>query len=115
MNLSNWRVQDQLRKRQVPSAPPPGRAREESGDDASRTATVERIPDPAGAEVETVWDREWQMTFSDGAWAKVKAQCDLKHWQIFDLYVLKEWSVGEVTKALGISAGRRFAAGGPRD
>jgi len=55
------------------------------------------------------------MTFSDGAWAKVKAQCDLKHWQIFDLYVLKEWSVGEVTKALGISAGRRFAAGGPRD
>ncbi len=108
LNLSHWRVQDQLRKRQVPSAPQLGRARDDSGDDPSRTATVERIADPGGAELEAIWDREWQMTFSDAALAKVKAQCDLKQWQIFDLYVLKEWSVREVTKALGVSAGRVY-------
>jgi RNA polymerase sigma-70 factor (ECF subfamily) len=108
LNLSNWRVQDQLRKRQVPSAPQPGRTRGVAGDDPTRTATVERIPDPAGAELEAIWDREWQMTLRDAALAKVKAQCDLKQWQIFDLYVLKEWSVREVTKALGVSAGRVY-------
>ena len=108
LNLSRWRVQDQLRKRQVPSTPQPGRARDDLGDDPSRTATVERIPDPAGAELEAIWNREWQMTLRDAALAKVKAQCDLKQWQIFDLYVLKEWSVREVTKALGVSAGRVY-------
>lgn len=110
LNLSNWRVKDQLRKRQAPSAPQPSRMRDDSGDDPNRTATIERIPDPAGAELEAVWDREWQMTLRDAALAKVKAQCDLKQWQVFDLYVLKEWSVREVAKALGVSAGRVYLA-----
>jgi RNA polymerase sigma-70 factor (ECF subfamily) len=108
LNLSRWRVQDQLRKRRAPSAPQSGRARDEPGDDPNRTATVERIPDPAGAELENLWDREWQTTLWDAALAKVKAQCDLKQCQVFDLYVLKEWSVREATKALGVSAGRVY-------
>jgi hypothetical protein len=74
----------------------------------TRAATVERIPDPAGAELEAIWDREWQMKLRDAALVKAKAQCDLKPWQIFDLYVLKEWLVREVTKALGVSAGRVY-------
>ena len=41
---------------------------------------------------------------------KVKRQCDLKQWQVFDLYVLKEWTVREVTRALGVSAGRVYLA-----
>ena len=48
------------------------------------------------------------MTLKDAALAKVKTQCDLKQWQIFDLYVLKEWSVREITEALGVSAGRVY-------
>ena len=110
LNLSRWRVQDQVRKRRAPAAPQPSRALDDSGDDSNRTATVERIPDPASAELEALWDREWQMTLKDAALAKVKAQCDLKQWQVFDLYVLKEWSVREVTKALGVSAGRVYLA-----
>jgi RNA polymerase sigma-70 factor (ECF subfamily) len=57
LNLSAWRVKDQLRKRQVPSAPQPHGP---SADDTSRTATVERVPDPAGSELETIWDQEWR-------------------------------------------------------
>jgi DNA-directed RNA polymerase specialized sigma24 family protein len=44
----------------------------------------------------------------DAALSRVKAKVDLKQWQIFDLYVLKEWSVREVAKALGVSAGRVY-------
>jgi len=108
LNLSNWRVQDQLRKRQAPLAQHPHVARDDSTSDASRTATVERVPDPAGPEVEAVWEREWKATLMDAALAKVKARCELKQWQVFDLYVLKEWSVADVAKALGISAARVY-------
>ena len=110
LNLSAWRVQDQLRKRQAPSAPQPSRLGPDSEDETSRTATVERIPDPACPELEALWDQEWKMTLRDAALAKVKAQCGLKRWQVFDLYVLKEWSVREVAKALGVNAGQVYLA-----
>ena len=39
---------------------------------------------------------------------RVKTQVDSKQWQIFDLYALKEWSVKDVAKALGVSVGRVY-------
>lgn len=105
LNLSKWRVQDQLRKRLAPSAP---QARRDSQDNDSRTATINRIADPVGNELEAIWDREWCLTLMDSAVAKVKPQIDLKQWQIFDLYVLKDWSVKEVAKALGVTSGRVY-------
>ena len=111
LNLSNWRVQDQLRKRQAPSAPRPARGESENGTETgTRTATVERIPDPASSQLEALWDKEWRATLLEAAMARVKPQVDLKQWQIFDLYVLKEWTVKEVTKALGVGAGRIYLA-----
>jgi RNA polymerase sigma-70 factor (ECF subfamily) len=111
LNLSNWRLQDQLRKRQAPTAPRPiRRGNDDSAERESRTATIERVPDPAGAPLEAVWEKEWQTTVLDAALAKVKAQTDLKQWQMFDLYALKEWSVRDVAKALGVSTGRVYLA-----
>ncbi len=110
LNLSNWRVQDQFRKRRAPSSPNAHRAGQDSPDDASRTETINRIADPAGSGLEALWDREWRRTLMDAALAKAKLQVDLKQWQIFDLYVLKEWSVNEVATTLGVSAGRIYLA-----
>ena len=111
LNLSNWRVQDQLRKRQAPTAPRPiRRGIDDLEGGENRTATIERVPDPAGAQLEAVWDKEWQTTVLDAALARVKAQTDLKQWQMFDLYALKEWSVRDVAKALGVSTGRVYLA-----
>src|SRR5206468_7027182 len=110
-NLSNWRVQDQLRKRQAPTAPRPiRRGNDDWPERESRTAMIERVPDPAGAELENIWEKEWQATVLDAALARVKAQTDLKQWQRFDLYALKEWSARDVAKALGVSAGRVYLA-----
>src|SRR5439155_6631935 len=103
LNLSRWRVTDQLRNR-VPAAP----ATFPSSLEADRTATIERVPDPNGAPLEAVWEKEWQLMLLATAMEKVKAQVDLKQWQLFDLYVLKEWSVKEVAKALGVSLGRVY-------
>jgi len=103
LNLSRWRVQDQLRKR-VPAAP----ATFSKPRDADRTATIERVADPAGLELEAIWEKEWQTTLLDAAVEKVKAQVDLKQWQMFDLYALKEWTAKDVAKALGVSVGRVY-------
>jgi RNA polymerase sigma factor (sigma-70 family) len=109
LNLSQWRVQDQLRKRQAPSAPNRTARRDgDSSGDLSRTATIDRMPDPAGAQLEELWDEEWKIALFNTAVEKVKAEIDLKQWQIFDLYVLKEWSARDAAKALGVSVGRVY-------
>jgi RNA polymerase sigma factor (sigma-70 family) len=104
LNLSGWRVQDQFRKRQAPGAPACGEAVE----NPDRTATIERLPDPAGNQLEALWDQEWRTTLLAGALAAAKAQVDASQWQIFDLSALKEWSVKTVADALGVSAGRIY-------
>ena len=105
LNLSRWRVQDQFRKRQsmaVPARPPA------PAEETVRTATVDRVPDPAGSQLDALWEKEWKASLLDGAMARVKPKVDSKHWQMFDLYALKGWSVGEVAKALGVSVGRVY-------
>ncbi len=105
LNLSQWRVLDQFRKR-VPATPA---ARSKSNDE-SRTATIERVPDPAGNQLEVIWDAEWRTTLLDAALARVKARVDSKQWQLFDLYALKEWSVGDVAKTFNVSVARVYLA-----
>jgi RNA polymerase sigma-70 factor (ECF subfamily) len=108
LNLSNWRVKDQLRKRQSPLSPmQAGPVRRGEGDTA-RTATVERVADPAGDQLEALWDKEWETTVFEAALGRVKGQIDLKQWQMFDLYVLKQWPVREVARSLGVSVGRVY-------
>jgi len=110
LNLSNWRVQDQFRKRQLPAAQTAHPREAASPDDTRRTATVERVPDPAGNQLQAVWDKEWRAALLDAAVARVKPRIDAKQWQIFDLCALKEWSVRDVTKTLGISPARVYLA-----
>jgi len=105
LNLSQWRVTDQLRKRLPTVARPASDAVSEEG---TRTATMERVPDPSGAELERLWDGEWRGTLLEKACERVKEQVESKQWQIFDLYVLKEWKPGEVARALGVNLGRVY-------
>jgi RNA polymerase sigma-70 factor (ECF subfamily) len=104
LNMSNWRIQDQFRKRRAPGSP--RRAEKGSGEiaDADRTAEVERVADPSTNGLEAIWDKEWRQTLLDSALAKIKGVVDAKHWQIFYLYGLKEWSAGEVAKVLRVSS-----------
>ncbi len=105
LNLTRWRVTDQLRKR-LPLARQTASSR--ASEEGTRTATIERIPDPAGPELELLWDGEWGATLLERALARVKAQVDLKQWQIFDLYALKEWKPAEVARTLGVNVARVY-------
>ena len=110
MLITRRRIEKQLKKRMPVKV---GQASRLSGagetsalrsDDSKRTSTVERIPDPTGFNLEAAWDAEWEKNLWNAALARVKAVLKPKQFQMFDLYVLKEWPVKDVARALGVSA-----------
>ncbi|MCI0537119.1 MAG: sigma-70 family RNA polymerase sigma factor [Verrucomicrobiales bacterium] len=102
---AKWRIFDQIRKRK------PGfvQARE-PGSDPNRTATVERVPDEEALKLEQHWNEEWQKNLVDVAMERVKRMVADKQFQIFDLYVLKEWSVTDVKRMLHVSTAQVYLA-----
>jgi len=105
LNLTTWRIKDRFRRR-VPSE----RAINTNADDTARTATVERLPDPAGERWETMWEEDWKKTILQAALQRIKAEANLKDCQICELYLLRQWPAREVARTLGVSIGRVYLA-----
>jgi RNA polymerase sigma factor (sigma-70 family) len=100
LQITRHRVDKQFKKR-LPIAA--SRSHQDAPDTSSQTATWARFPDPKGCELEAMWDAEWEKNLWDAALARVKAQFRPAQFQMFDLYVLKEWPVKDVARALGVS------------
>jgi hypothetical protein len=73
---------------------PPGR----SSDDTARTATVERIPDPSAPEFGAEWDAAWERNLFTRALEIVRGRINERQYQIFDLYVTKNWPPEDVAQ-----------------
>jgi len=114
LQMTRWRVADQFRKREK-AAPPfapthPRPAPALPWDESSGTATVDRIPDPAGLNLEQVWDEEWQRNQMRAALGRVKRQVSAKQYQMFDLHVLQHLSVADAARTLQVSAASIYMA-----
>lgn len=107
--ITRRRIEKQLKKRLPrkvdPASAPVIAARVPAlrCDDTQRTATVERVPDPGGFDLERIWQEEWEQNLQRAALARVKAQVKPKQFQMFDLYALKEWPVKDVARAMGVT------------
>src|SRR5262245_25561968 len=99
-NITRWRIADQLRKRT------PGGQKDDTATDEVPDLT--EIPDPAGAEMESLWEKEWQVNLFGAAIERVKRRVKEEHFQIFDLHVIKGWPVMKVVRALNVSVGRVY-------
>ena len=100
LTLTKWRISDQFRKRQ--------RGVEHQRHDfpaSDETATIERVPDPDGPQLEAIWDEEWERNLVEAAMERVKKKVDPKQYQLFDLYVLKKWTVSKVARTLSVNPG----------
>lgn len=108
LHITRWRIADQFRKRDPAEV---GASRKRRNDATSRrTATIERAADPAGFDLESVWDNEWKQNLMTAAIARVKRKVDARQYQIFDCYVMKEWPVKKVAKELGVSTAQVYLA-----
>ena len=103
LRLTSWRIVDQFRKRQrdVEVLQP-------DSDTSTSTSGVGHLVDPAGLKLESLWDEEWEANLLEAAIERVKRKVDSKHYQIFDLYVLKKWPVMKVTRIMRVNPGKVY-------
>jgi RNA polymerase sigma-70 factor (ECF subfamily) len=105
LNLTTWRVKDRFRRR-VPAK----RTTIASADETARTATVERVPDPAGEQWKAMWEEDWKKTILQAALRRIKGEANLKDCQMFELYVLRQLPAREVARSLRVSVARVYLA-----
>ena len=102
-HVTRLRIVDQYRRRQPGHRPlkPPGQ-------DTRSTATIERIEDPHGVELEKIWDDEWEQNLVDVAMERVKRQVNAEHYQMFYMSAVQGISPREVAKMLGKNVGHVY-------
>jgi RNA polymerase sigma-70 factor (ECF subfamily) len=104
MNLTRWRIIDQIRKRR------PTVANRDSKDEELRGVVMEQLPDPATLQLDAVWDEEWRRHLLDAAVQEVKLKVNPAHYQIFHLCVFKERPVKQVATELGVGIAQVYLA-----
>jgi RNA polymerase sigma-70 factor (ECF subfamily) len=105
LNLTRWRIVDQLRKRRTHAA-----AISLRPESAGRTSMVERVADPVSLNLDSVWNQEWERQVLGAAIQHVKRKVNPEHYQIFHLCVFKEWPVKKVADELEVSAAQVYLA-----
>ena len=96
LNMTRWRITDQLRKRGPLVTPPPS-------SEATTTHPLDRLADPCPPDLDALWNSEWERNLLDAAIAKVKRRLDPQKYQIFDFYVNKEWPAEKVASIYGVT------------
>ncbi len=102
-NVTRWRIADQLRKRTQ-------MCRADIANSDTGMDPLAQIADPGGEKLEAVWDEEWRTNLLETAVERVRNRVREEHYQIFDLYVLRGWTVREVAETLGVSSGQVYLA-----
>jgi RNA polymerase sigma factor (sigma-70 family) len=102
-NVTRWCIADQLEKRRM--AGPHERV---DPSDHGSCPVLEEIPDPASLDLESVWDAEWQANLFHTAIERVKRCVKEEHYQVFHLYVVKQWPAGEISRALKVNVGQVY-------
>jgi RNA polymerase sigma factor (sigma-70 family) len=103
LQMARWRITDQLRAR-------PASAPSVATDESRRTATIERVPDPASENLDAAWEEAWQKELFDAAVRRIQDKVSPDQFQIFDFYVLREMPVGKIARSLGVNVAQVYLA-----
>lgn len=68
------------------------------------------LPDPAGFDLQSVWEQEWERNLWEAAITRVKKEVNAKQFQMFDLYTIKEKSAQEVARQLNVPVAQVYLA-----
>jgi RNA polymerase sigma-70 factor (ECF subfamily) len=103
--ITRRRIADHLRRLQAEPL-----TRERASDESSRTPLSERIPDRAGEGITEIWEEEWNRNLADAALQRAREKVGAKQYQMFDLYVLKEWPVRDVARTMHVNIAQVYLA-----
>lgn len=79
-------------------------------DDSSGTDQIERLPKNEVSPWEQAWDAEWQRNLTDAAIRRVKRRVPIEQFQMFDLFVVKQWPARDVARTLKVTIGHVYVA-----
>ncbi len=101
LQITRRRIIDQLRKRR------PGTAESTIGHAA---VNLEQLTEPGPSRLESLWNEEWHLVLLNMARALVKRRVGARQFRIFELYVLQQKPLKEVTRQLGVNAAQVYMA-----
>jgi RNA polymerase sigma factor (sigma-70 family) len=105
LNVTRSKIANQFarRARQPAAASVPA-------DESGSTGALNRIPDVQAGQWDEAWDTEWQKNVMEAAINRVKRRVSIEQYQMFDLFVLKQWPASDVARALGVTIGHVYVA-----
>ena len=102
-NLTHWRIADQLRKRIKV-------LRNDMALESQSLSALDEMPGQTMDSAESDWESEWQRNLLKTALEQVKRHVREEQYQLFDLYVIRQWPVDRITQTLNVSATRVYLA-----
>ncbi len=106
LRITRRRIIDHLRR--IYRQPPKADLMPESLDEAEEHAAA--ITDQSTSAIEAAWNEEWEKSTFEAALARVRAEINPKHYQVFDYCVLKEWPASKVAATLNLNAAQVYLA-----
>lgn len=105
LNMTRWRIGDQIRKRE-PLAAPQQLAVDDKLDDCPQDADTHH----AQTDLEKIWEEEWEKNLLEVAVEKARRRLDPKQYQIFDFCVNKGWKPERIAQVFTISVNQVYLA-----
>ncbi|HEU0009364.1 MAG TPA: sigma-70 family RNA polymerase sigma factor [Verrucomicrobiae bacterium] len=109
LTVTQWKIADQFRKRSG--------VREQclltsaaTRQEGTRPTAIERMTDPAGFDLQAIWDGEWQAHLLRTALDRVKRRAQPAHFEMYYLHVIKEQPARDVARTLGVSVAQVYLA-----
>src|SRR5215471_5104336 len=110
LTVTRWRILDQLAKRSCQAARAANISRPKQQEEETRTATIERVADPAGSDLAIVWEEEWETQLLQAALARIKRQVRPQHYEIYHLHVVLGKPAREVARVLDVNTAQIYLA-----
>src|SRR5882672_4397959 len=106
LRITRRRIIDHLRR--IYRQPPRAEVAPESLDQDEAHAAA--IIDQSASAIDAAWNEEWKKSTFDAALARVRAEINPRHFQVFDYCVLKDWPASKVAATLGLNAAQVYLA-----
>jgi len=83
---------------------------EATAESAGATDFMARVPDPAGDQINAIYEEEWEQQIFQAAMERVKREVAYEQFQMFDCYAIKGWPVEDVAKSLNATVSAVYNA-----
>ena len=106
LKVTQWKIADQFRKR----AGSKSQSLLTSAATNEECAVLDQVADPAGFDLQAIWEEEWQTHLLRTALDRLKRRAQPAHYEMYFLHVIKEQPASMVARTLGVTVAQIYLA-----